>query len=59
MDFGQAECDSYFMTGDRGYHRLWDSRFSPFAAVSEVSTRSKQAETPFTEASTVTRTTRS
>eukprot|EP00913_Durusdinium_trenchii_P010814 g10143.t1 len=26
MDFGQAECDSYFMTGDRGYHRLWDSR---------------------------------
>jgi len=26
MDFGQAESDSYFMTGDRGYHRLWDSR---------------------------------
>ncbi|CAJ1444413.1 unnamed protein product, partial [Effrenium voratum] len=26
MDFGQAECDNYFMSGERGYHRLWDSR---------------------------------
>ncbi|CAE7426435.1 SBE1, partial [Symbiodinium pilosum] len=26
MDFGQAESESYFMTGDRGYHKLWDSR---------------------------------
>jgi len=26
MDFGQAESESYFMTGERGYHKLWDSR---------------------------------
>ncbi|CAE7565746.1 SBE1 [Symbiodinium natans] len=26
MDFGQPEGESYFMTGERGYHKLWDSR---------------------------------
>ncbi|GBG68759.1 hypothetical protein CBR_g3299 [Chara braunii] len=26
FDFGQSSRDSYFHTGERGYHRLWDSR---------------------------------
>eukprot|EP00899_Mesostigma_viride_P000843 jgi/Mesvir1/1075/Mv17590-RA.1 len=26
FDFGQSSADSYFHTGDRGYHKLWDSR---------------------------------
>ncbi|CAI5508118.1 unnamed protein product [Closterium sp. Naga37s-1] len=26
FDFGQSAADSYFHTGERGYHRLWDSR---------------------------------
>lgn len=26
FDFGQSTQDSYFHTGDRGYHKLWDSR---------------------------------
>lgn len=26
FDFGQPAADSYFHTGERGYHRLWDSR---------------------------------
>lgn len=26
FDFGQQAQDSYFHTGDRGYHKLWDSR---------------------------------
>ena len=26
FDFGQAQEDSYFHSGDRGYHREWDSR---------------------------------
>ncbi|CAI5476756.1 unnamed protein product [Closterium sp. Yama58-4] len=26
FDFGQSAADSYFHTGERGYHKLWDSR---------------------------------
>lgn len=26
MDMGQASQDNYFMQGEAGYHRLWDSR---------------------------------
>ncbi|GMH18906.1 hypothetical protein Nepgr_020747 [Nepenthes gracilis] len=31
FDVGQASQDSYFHTGDRGYHKLWDSRLFNYA----------------------------
>ncbi|XP_021900771.1 1,4-alpha-glucan-branching enzyme 1, chloroplastic/amyloplastic-like [Carica papaya] len=30
-DVGQSSQDSYFHTGDRGYHKLWDSRLFNYA----------------------------
>lgn len=26
FDFGQAEDSNYFCSGERGYHKVWDSR---------------------------------
>lgn len=31
FDVGQTSQDSYFHTGDRGYHKLWDSRLFNYA----------------------------
>ncbi|XP_073275116.1 1,4-alpha-glucan-branching enzyme-like isoform X2 [Primulina huaijiensis] len=31
FDVGQSSQDSYFHTGDRGYHKLWDSRLFNYA----------------------------
>ncbi|XP_022946220.1 1,4-alpha-glucan-branching enzyme 1, chloroplastic/amyloplastic-like [Cucurbita moschata] len=31
FDVGQSTQDSYFHTGDRGYHKLWDSRLFNYA----------------------------
>ncbi|KAL6549114.1 1,4-alpha-glucan-branching enzyme [Orobanche hederae] len=31
FDIGQVSQDSYFHTGDRGYHKLWDSRLFNYA----------------------------
>ncbi|KAL8135755.1 hypothetical protein AgCh_010397 [Apium graveolens] len=31
FDVGQSSQDSYFHTGDRGYHQLWDSRLFNYA----------------------------
>lgn len=31
FDVGQGSQDSYFHTGDRGYHKLWDSRLFNYA----------------------------
>ncbi|GAB4833006.1 1,4-alpha-glucan-branching enzyme [Ancistrocladus abbreviatus] len=31
FDVGQASQDSYFHTGDRGYHKMWDSRLFNYA----------------------------
>ncbi|KAK4382632.1 1,4-alpha-glucan-branching enzyme 1, chloroplastic/amyloplastic [Sesamum angolense] len=31
FDVGQSSQDSYFHTGDRGYHKLWDSRIFNYA----------------------------
>ncbi|KAL7116504.1 hypothetical protein ACP275_03G009000 [Erythranthe tilingii] len=31
FDVGQSSQDSYFHTGDRGYHKLWDSRVFNYA----------------------------